>query len=262
MSPGALAVLWAATALAASWSSAGRPAPEVGARIAALRTPLAAGRRRRSPAVAVGARLRRALGRTPDATADRAVGRLALCVAALGLVEPVLAVGALGVAGVARTLRRRRVARARRAALVDELPEVVDLLTLASSSGLSVPLAVATVGRHGVGEVAVALRRAHELTGRGVSLADAVAELPRQVGEEVRPLVRVLAGSLRDGTAIVPALERLASEVRTERRRAAEERARRLPVVLLFPLVVCVLPAFGLLTVVPLLVGALDGLPV
>jgi hypothetical protein len=33
--------------------------------------------------------------------------------------------------------------------------------------------------------------------------------------------------------------------------------ARRLPVKLLFPLVLCTLPAFALLTVVPLLVGSL-----
>ena len=44
------------------------------------------------------------------------------------------------------------------------------------------------------------------------------------------------------------------------RRREAEERARRLPVQLLFPLVVCVLPAFGLLAVVPLLAGSLPAL--
>ena len=36
----------------------------------------------------------------------------------------------------------------------------------------------------------------------------------------------------------------------------AEEAARRVPVKLLFPLVLCVLPAFALLTVAPLLAGA------
>ena len=45
---------------------------------------------------------------------------------------------------------------------------------------------------------------------------------------------------------------RLAAEARLERRRAAEATARRVPVKLLFPLVLCTLPAFALLTVVPL----------
>jgi hypothetical protein len=44
------------------------------------------------------------------------------------------------------------------------------------------------------------------------------------------------------------------------RRRRAEEDARRLPVQLLFPLVLCVLPAFGLLAVVPLLLASLQSL--
>ena len=45
------------------------------------------------------------------------------------------------------------------------------------------------------------------------------------------------------------------------RRRRAEEAARRLPVQLLFPLVLCVLPAFVLLAVVPLLLAAVPQLP-
>ena len=52
-----------------------------------------------------------------------------------------------------------------------------------------------------------------------------------------------------------PALERLAVEERTQLRRRAEARARKVPVRLLFPLVFLVLPAFGLLTVVPALLA-------
>ena len=51
------------------------------------------------------------------------------------------------------------------------------------------------------------------------------------------------------------ALERLAVEERTPLRRRAEARARKVPVRLLFPLVFLVLPAFGLLTVVPALLA-------
>ena len=55
----------------------------------------------------------------------------------------------------------------------------------------------------------------------------------------------------RYGTPVVPALERAAIEIRLAQRRALEERARKLPVQLLFPLVFCCLPAFALLTVAP-----------
>jgi pilus assembly protein TadC len=48
--------------------------------------------------------------------------------------------------------------------------------------------------------------------------------------------------------------------VRDERRRAGERAARRLSVTLLFPLVLCILPAFVLLGLVPLLASSLRDL--
>src|SRR3712207_6889914 len=54
-------------------------------------------------------------------------------------------------------------------------------------------------------------------------------------------------------TTLFRSLDRLAFEVRADRRRRAEEAARRVPVKLLFPLVLCTLPAFALLTMAPLL---------
>jgi tight adherence protein C len=68
----------------------------------------------------------------------------------------------------------------------------------------------------------------------------------------------VLLASDRLGAPAGPALTRLAHDVRTDLRRRAEARARTLPVKLLFPLVFLVLPAFGLLTVVPALLSALS----
>jgi tight adherence protein C len=67
----------------------------------------------------------------------------------------------------------------------------------------------------------------------------------------------VLVASDRLGAPAGPALTRLARELRADLRRQAETRARTLPVKLLFPLVFLVLPAFGLLTVVPALLQAL-----
>jgi tight adherence protein C len=95
---------------------------------------------------------------------------------------------------------------------------------------------------------------------RGQRVGDALDALPDALGEPARPLVRVLAGAERYGTPLLPGLDRLAVDARLDRRRRAEEAARRVPVKLLFPLVLCVLPAFGMLTVAPLLAGALESL--
>ncbi|HEX9994063.1 MAG TPA: type II secretion system F family protein, partial [Acidimicrobiales bacterium] len=108
--------------------------------------------------------------------------------------------------------------------------------------------------------VGAALRHVADAIALGRRAADAIDELPALAGEAVRPVSAALSASDRYGVPLGPSLAVLALEVRADRRRRAEAAARRVPVKLLFPLVLCVLPAFGLLTVVPLLAGAATSL--
>jgi tight adherence protein C len=94
----------------------------------------------------------------------------------------------------------------------------------------------------------------------GLRTADALESFPSRLGEAVRPLSAALMASERYGVPLTVSLERLADEVRRERRRHAEAAARRVPVKLLFPLVFCSLPALALLSVAPLIAGALRAL--
>jgi hypothetical protein len=57
---------------------------------------------------------------------------------------------------------------------------------------------------------------------------------------------------------LTPVLDRLTDEANAGRRRAGEAAARRLPVRLSFPLVVCTLPSFVLLAIAPAVLGALS----
>jgi tight adherence protein C len=138
-----------------------------------------------------------------------------------------------------------------------ELADVIDLFALAVASGLNLRLALFAVASRAppswVEQLSVVVGRID----RGSTVADALDGLPGLTGPHAHPLVSVLVSSERYGTALLPALERLAIEARFERRRRAEEAARRIPVKLLFPLVLCILPAFGALTVAPLIAGAL-----
>jgi tight adherence protein C len=144
--------------------------------------------------------------------------------------------------------------------LSGDLPEVVDLLALALSAGLNVSLAVAGVGSRASGELADELAQVAAETARGRRLADALDDLPGRCGEAVRPLCTLMAAGERYGVPLIESLERLAVDVRASERRRAEEAARRLPVKMLFPLVVCILPAFGLLTLGPMLVTSFPSL--
>lgn len=208
-----------------------------------------------------GRQVRSAAGLRPDDRLDRRAG-VVVALVGVGLAAGIeLALG-LGLAMAVRSRWRQ----ARSAATVDDaqverdLPDLVDLLSLAVGAGLSVPAALPVVAPVAPAALRDQLAAVADAIAAGRPSDEAVAGLAAAWGPVARPLVHALADHLRYGTPVLPALERVAGEARTRRRRAAETRARKLPVLLLFPLVLCTLPAFGLLTVAPLVAGTFDSL--
>jgi len=162
------------------------------------------------------------------------------------------------------TRRRIRVKRGERTharRVRGALPDLVDLLVLATSAGLSLPVAHPLVAAQTPAPVGPALAVAHEAATLGRPRADALLDALAPLGERAHALAHVLVDHLRYGVPLLPGLERTGLELRLDRRRQAELDARRVPVRLLGPLVACVLPAFALLTVVPLLAASLEALP-
>jgi tight adherence protein C len=208
-------------------------------------------------AFVTGSTVSRMVGRSPDAHRDRRLGIAVISAAVLVPVSwPVAAVTSAAVWVVPALTAR--VSRARRAeAVLDELPDVVDVINLAISAGCSLRLALDAVVAHGRRGVVVDELGAvcHRLDS-GASLPDALVHLAT-LGDVFRPVLDAMLRSSRVGAPLGGSLARIATDLRRARRRRAEELARRVPIKLLFPLVFCTLPAFGLLTVVPLLVSAL-----
>lgn len=210
--------------------------------------------------VVVGRRLARSTRWARDEQRTRQVGGAALAALVVTPLLPFAAVPVVAVAWLAPLWTERRAARARLAAFAADLPDVVDLLLLAVGAGLTVPLAVEVVGRRAPGPLGRELARVTQEAALGRRVADALGELPARAGEAVRPLAAALVASERYGAPLLAGLERLAADVRLDRRRRAEEAARKVPVKLLFPLVTCTLPAFALLTVAPLVASAVRSL--
>ena len=154
--------------------------------------------------------------------------------------------------------RRRR--RDRDDATNRNLPELIDLLSLGVAAGLTLRQAAEAVVSRLPHPYDEAIARALERSGRGESWADALWGAARELGPSTQHVFSVLVAAERDGAPVAPALHRASDEARRRRRTRAEERVRRIPVLMLFPLVFCILPAFALLTVVPLLVGTLRDL--
>ncbi len=190
--------------------------------------------------------------------------------AQIGLSVPAALIGAMiwaplgaaaGLVAWAVPLRRlRQATRARRRNVTRDLPDVVDLFILAFGAELNVRLAVETVARSGHGPIVERLAATLDQADRGQRLHAALAAVPEDLGDAVRPLVRVLTDVAASPSDRREQLAVVAVDARFERRRGAEIEARQVPVRLLFPLVVTVLPAFGLLTVVPIVAGSLRSL--
>jgi hypothetical protein len=157
---------------------------------------------------------------------------------------------------VARALLARSRDRRHDAALAAELPVALDLLGVAVGAGCTPYLAVEVAIRWAPPAIASRLGAVPRACGLGASFAHALDEVASTT-PRLRLLADALLASDRLGAPVGPALARLAAEERAGLRRRAETDARRVPVRLLFPLVFLVLPAFGLLTVVPTLVGGL-----
>jgi tight adherence protein C len=153
--------------------------------------------------------------------------------------------------------RRRR--RAISDVIARETPVTVDLLAVAVGAGCTPFLAVDVAARWAPPTLGARLDEVRRACTLGRSFGDALDDLGAALPELV-PLCDALLASERYGAPVVDALLRLAAEQRTALRRRAEARARTVPVRLLFPLVFLVLPAFGLLTVVPAVLGGFGGI--
>jgi tight adherence protein C len=157
-------------------------------------------------------------------------------------------------------LSRRR-ARHLRADMDAQIPQFLDLLAAASSAGLSGQLSLRrTVDALG-GPLADELRLVLDAVDLGAHWREELAAAAERLQlPDLRRTVAVLSRTETLGASLADSTVELAASVRSARRAAVTERARTAPVKMLFPLVFLVLPAFLLLTVVPVLLTTVQSI--
>lgn len=203
---------------------------------------------------------RGAPGRPHADRATRMVLVAALIVGAVLIGGVVLgALAGLVAAGAARTSRLLRQRRSR-AAIETALPDLVELFLVSASSGQPVAGSLAVVAARAPPAVAGPVAAADRRFRHGLPLAQTLTDLGQELGGAGVQLADALRQAASAGVPLVPLLEGVAATVRDQRRRRAQEAARRLPVTMLFPLVACILPAAVLLSVVPVLVVSVASL--
>ena len=169
---------------------------------------------------------------------------------------PVAALAGVG-AGLAleRALRRSGAAPDEGRDLARDLPVACDLLAVCLAAGSPVGAGLTAVADAVPGPLGQRLGEVGQLYRLGAAPRRAWSAAPPPVDALARVVVR--AGE--SGSAVVPALQRLAADLRSTDRSDTEAAVRRAGVWVLAPLGLCFLPAFLCLGVVPLVLGIADG---
>lgn len=160
-----------------------------------------------------------------------------------------------------RTLGGLIGARGRQRSIATSMPDAIEMLVLVVHAGASPTQAVDQVRSLAPEPIRPAFEAVVHRLHRGQRLGDAVGALPELLGHPAVGVADAIAAADRYGLPLGPVLDAMADEARAERRRLGEAHARTLSVKLSFPLVLCTLPAFVLVSIVPAVLGSLSALP-
>jgi tight adherence protein C len=137
-------------------------------------------------------------------------------------------------------------------------PDALDLLVVCSEAGLSLDSAIQKVAAElsiSQPELADELNIVIDETRAGIDRQKALQRLVDRTGvEDIKGLVATLSQSMRFGTSIVETLKVYSEDLRDKRTQAAEAVAAKIGTKLIFPLAVCLLPAFLMVVMVPALI--------
>lgn len=125
-----------------------------------------------------------------------------------------------------------------------DMPETLDLLAISVEAGLGLEGAMAVVVESNDGPLARELARTLQEMELGLSRRDALTNLKQRAQvTELSTFVQALVQADILGMSLSRVLQVQADEMRSKRRQWARERAGKLPVKILFPLVACIFPA-------------------
>jgi tight adherence protein C len=149
----------------------------------------------------------------------------------------------------------RRLINNRKKIIQNGLPDALDLFIVCLEAGSSIDQAILKTSQDldvPYPPLAEELRMITTEMRAGKPRLDAFRNFATRCGvDDVKALVNMLVQADRFGTSIAQALRTHAETSRTKRRQRAEERAAKIGVKMIFPLVFCLFPAFSVVTVGP-----------
>lgn len=124
------------------------------------------------------------------------------------------------------------------------LPDMLDMLTISVEAGLGFDQAIAKIVRMSRGALPQEFARMLQEIQAGASRSDALRRLTDRTDvAELNTFATAIVQAEQLGIPIANVLRVQAKEMRLARRQRAEEQAQKTPVKIVFPLVLCILPA-------------------
>ena len=144
----------------------------------------------------------------------------------------------------------------RQAAMQTKAADLIDQLTICVEAGLGFDSALARVATTTDGPLTDELRHTISDIQAGVPRAQALRTLAdRAQIVEIRQLVTALLQAQKHGVPLAQTLRIQSAEMRLKRKQRTEEKAAKLTVKMLFPIVFCFMPVFMIITLVPSILG-------
>lgn len=170
-----------------------------------------------------------------------------------------LAVFATGLAYFVPDLLIRSRGAERQKKIQLELPNTLDQMLIAVEAGLGFESAMARAGQNGKGPLAEELIRTLQDMQVGRSRRDAYLGLAdRSNVQDLRSFVRAVVQADAYGIAIAKVLKAQAREMRVKRRQRAEQKAMKLPVLVLFPLLLFIFPVIFIVILGPAVINIIE----
>jgi tight adherence protein C len=175
--------------------------------------------------------------------------------------QPLLALVAAGLLFFLPDYWVRSVRDKRQTAMQAAAADTIDQLTICVEAGLGFDAALARVATTTQGPLTDEIRHTVSDIQAGVPRAQALRTLSdRAQIVEIRHLVTALLQAQKHGVPMAETLRIQSAEMRLKRKQHTEEKAAKLTVKMIFPIIVCFLPVFLIITVIPALLGVFRAL--